>query len=469
VQAISRDGKADGEARVLHAKESARVNRDGGGRATVAVASAGSVDFVRALPKRTLKVFDLADVVAGGDGFSGRRDQGIDARNGRFIRMLPEELAQRPSVTAPNLLSGKTATASSEYSTIHVASNAVDGLTEDNGKTDWVSNAAEGDSNPRLAISGFNSPIRTIRIWTDDDIPIKSIGIRSSTRDQRSLAAADYETSLVEPTEYTDLSDWTTLGVESVEGSYYHDFDVHAPAGTRSLLFDFGDKAWVRVQEAQAFSELIETRERIAVEAYHRVAGLPMVDGVFVPGATAGAMQIDSTGRTFSGFTASVSHSPFFVWAMGRHLAHGPGTVLEGVDYASPRHGLLYMPANKGITFDLDAVRRANAGWRPLRFRSVGGNAEPGEVKPVPGAERGDRVSADLWVLVDGRLRFRRRDINGYSGIVPIILPLGPSDRFLTLVATDADNGVLRDWIVFGDPVLDLVHEEGGRDGKSEP
>ena len=52
-------------------------------------------------------------------------------------------------------------------------------------------------------------------------------------------------------------------------------------------------------------------------------------------------------------------------------------TELGGIDYASSGHGLLFMPANKGITFDLEAIRRANPGYKLLRFRAVAGNTEP--------------------------------------------------------------------------------------------
>ena len=48
-------------------------------------------DFVREIPKRTIKTFDLVDVVAGGDGFSGRRGHGIDATNGRPTDAWPKD------------------------------------------------------------------------------------------------------------------------------------------------------------------------------------------------------------------------------------------------------------------------------------------------------------------------------------------------------------------------------------------
>ena len=36
-------------------------------------------------------------------------------------------------------------------------------------------------------------------------------------------------------------------------------------------------------------------------------------------------------------------------------------------------------------------------------------------------------------------------------------VPLGENDRFLTLAATDGGDGIDCDWIVFGDPRLELL------------
>ena len=74
----------------LHENESARVERSrdaigGGGQITVARLPASAASFVREIPRQTIKTFDLVDAVAGGDGFSGRRNQGIDPRNGRLV------------------------------------------------------------------------------------------------------------------------------------------------------------------------------------------------------------------------------------------------------------------------------------------------------------------------------------------------------------------------------------------------
>ena len=41
------------------------------------------------IPERTVKALDLVDVVAGGDGFFGRRNRGIDPANGRMVDAQP--------------------------------------------------------------------------------------------------------------------------------------------------------------------------------------------------------------------------------------------------------------------------------------------------------------------------------------------------------------------------------------------
>jgi hypothetical protein len=189
---------------------------------------------------------------------------------------------------------------------------------------------------------------------------------------------------------------------------------------------------------------------------YHRVGKPSVVDGVFIPDGRFGAFPVDSAGHTFADFSETTGTSPDYVWAGGRNPVDEPGVnpaLLAGVNYAAPGHAWLYLHANKGITFDLDAVRRANAGGRLLRFRATAGNTEPASGK-------GMSVFADLWVIVDGQVRFRRREINGCNGAIPVVIPLRDTDRFLTLAVTDGGNGAGYDWVIFGDPQLDVMQVE---------
>ena len=194
---------------------------------------------------------------------------------------------------------------------------------------------------------------------------------------------------------------------------------------------------------------------------YHRVEGLPLVDGVFIPDGRHGPVQVDSAGHVFDGCPDTSNQTAYYVWAGSVPGGIAPiPTKFEGIDYAASGHGVLFMLSNKGITFDLDAVRRANPGHKLVRFRAVTGNVETRSAQ-----ETGAPVGADVWVLVDGEVRFRRREINGYNGLFPIALPLGENDRFLTLVATDGGNGIEWDWILFGDPRLELLPVQTGSAG----
>ena len=60
-------------------------------------------------------------------------------------------------------------------------------------------------------------------------------------------------------------------------------------------------------------------------------------------------------------------------------------------------------------------------------------------------------------MFVDGQLKLKRLQLRPKDGVVPVDVELGPHDRFLTLVSTDGGNGNWLDWVVFGDPVLDIA------------
>jgi len=194
---------------------------------------------------------------------------------------------------------------------------------------------------------------------------------------------------------------------------------------------------------------------------YHRVEELPFVDGVFVPDGSVGPVQVDSAGHLFADCPKTTNIVANHVWAGGPIPAvyHPIRTVLGGVDYASKKHGLLFMHSNKGITFDLDAIRKANPNCTIKRFLATAGNTETGN-------EEGQQVYADFWVLVDGQIRFRRWQVNAYNNDFPIAIPIGANDHFLTLASTDGGNGIGWDWIIFGDPRLELVMVANQQDAK---
>ena len=126
---------------------------------------------------------------------------------------------------------------------------------------------------------------------------------------------------------------------------------------------------------------------------------------------------------------------------------------MYGVDYASPGHGLLSICANQGITFDLDAIRQANPNCKIVRFVAVAANTE---IR----SEQGLTASADVWVFVDGQVRKKVREIGAGNGAIPINIAISARDRFLTLATTDAENSIDCDWVMFGDPRLEMVEME---------
>ena len=88
VQVVTSDGRKEGVAHVLHQNESVQVvsgrDKSGTESRTIVIPSVKLVEFVRTIPQRTVKVLDLVDALAGGDGFSGQRGRGIDPTAGQI-------------------------------------------------------------------------------------------------------------------------------------------------------------------------------------------------------------------------------------------------------------------------------------------------------------------------------------------------------------------------------------------------
>jgi hypothetical protein len=287
LEVASVGGKAEGIVQLLHKNESARVEANSGSqrgsrRVILLGPSARTPDFVRKLVKLSIKTLDLVDVVAGGNGFAGRRDRGIDPTNGRIVNAMNQ-----------------------------------------------ASSPLQGDGQ------------------------------------------------------------------------------------------------------------------------YHRVTGMPFVDGVFIPDGGNGAVQVDSAGHVFAGFGRTENSTWQFIWAGGNMLRPPYPTKTWNVDYASPGHGLVFLHANNAITFDLDAIRRANSTHKLIRFCAGAANMQT----------IADRTAlwADAWVLVDGQLRFCQRKMRQWDGVFPVVISIEQKDRFLTLATTDGGDSISGDWIIFGDPRLELL------------
>jgi hypothetical protein len=190
---------------------------------------------------------------------------------------------------------------------------------------------------------------------------------------------------------------------------------------------------------------------------YRRVEELPFVDGVFVPNGAGGPVRTDSAGHACDCFLTGVNETSGPVWAGGVIPTTTTSPIsaeLNGVDYSKPGHGLLSMHANKAVTFDLNAIRRANPDYTLLRFEAVTGGT---------GGAGGLAGLVDMRVIVDGQARFQRRQVSREHGAFVVSVPIARNDHFLTLAVTDGGDGIGGDGVIFGDPRLQMLSDTAGQ------
>jgi hypothetical protein len=202
----------------------------------------------------------------------------------------------------------------------------------------------------------------------------------------------------------------------------------------------------IDVQSGSLANEMIQYIDKAALNQFQHVPDSPFVDGVFVPDGKGGAtIPISSTGLTVEDLPATSGKS----WD---HILNGPVssqdlTTQNGVNFGKAPHRLLGMHANKGITFDLKAIRDAHNG-REFRFSTTvgyGGGAE--------------KTRADYFVYVDAKLRAARRKFGTKDQGNVVAFDIEAGERFLTLIATDGRDGIGHDQVFFGDPQLTIRGE----------
>ncbi len=191
----------------------------------------------------------------------------------------------------------------------------------------------------------------------------------------------------------------------------------------------------------------------------------PFIDGVFVPQGKDRYQVVSSNGHIF--YECPKTNGIYYsniVNGYGRDLVdyhwRAPHGELGNRFYGTAEYPALFMHANLGITYDLDAIRKSLPEGKIARFTADAGLSSD---NPREG-------NFDIWILVDGELKFSRKGINDIRDIISIDIPLKESDRFLTLVSTDGgdpgfeDGRTLRstdsDWCVFARPSLELSLNE---------
>jgi hypothetical protein len=190
---------------------------------------------------------------------------------------------------------------------------------------------------------------------------------------------------------------------------------------------------------------------------YHHTVALPVVDGCFVPNGRSGPVQVDSIGDRFA-FPVTSGMSFNRVWAGGAIPSRGRPlfTMLAGVDYAQPGHGLLFIHSNTGLTLDLAAIRRLHPGASLSNFHCVVGNS----FVPLP-EDGGAEPRAEAHVVVDGKQRFHRAGFSNKDRPFRINVPLAAADRFLTLATTDGGHRTKFNWVLWADPIIESTSDSG--------
>ncbi len=179
----------------------------------------------------------------------------------------------------------------------------------------------------------------------------------------------------------------------------------------------------------------------ITVEQNDELVPVPSyryVDGVFVPKEVEAVAT--STGIRISGYRRSSGQTwDRFIFGPS---SGGTSNMIDGVDYASGPNRMLGMHANKGITFDIEAMRAA-LDFSGALFRAQLGNG---------GAK--EQSQLDFYVYLDGRLVLDHVNVRAQQEGIPIDVQIPETARFLTLVVTEGAQGISHDQAIFGNPEI---------------
>ena len=195
--------------------------------------------------------------------------------------------------------------------------------------------------------------------------------------------------------------------------------------------------------------------------AYAPVPDHDYIDGVFVPVSATGAITVTSAGHT-----TELSFQPVNTrfgtgignWSKPPKGKRAVNPVLNGRLYGIPGQPAIMMKRNKGITFDLAAIRMALPGVKIEAFTALCGISESDRTP-------GNKATASFLVLVDGAARFVGSDLTPASGGAAVRVDLSDRDQFLTLITAFSAVGNPRNHSVFAVPALELVLAQNGIEG----
>jgi hypothetical protein len=242
--------------------------------------------------------------------------------------------------------------------------------------------------------------------------------------------------------------------------------------------------SWLDVQTGQ-FTNFANQNETEATKTYVNVVASDYIDGVFTPDGGSWQVQVSSEGHIFSecpdtggAYSHNISngHEISLIGAAGSGFGPRFPPVLAGKRYGTKEDPVIILTTNKGITFDLAALRKVVPETDIRKFTAICGLSERDIINNICQRYGG---AANFWVLVDGQVRFNTEItyLAGYSPDPPatISVPLNRNDRFLTLIATDGytyDNGFMNDiwedYSLFAKPTLHLVEKHDGKSDKNK-
>lgn len=191
--------------------------------------------------------------------------------------------------------------------------------------------------------------------------------------------------------------------------------------------------------------------DRVGRPQYHPVPERSFVDGVTVPDSEDGTLQVTSRGHLFRE-CPDTTGLYFDEIRNGGPIRMSEGytfpMTFQGQEYGTADKPALFMHTNACITFDLEAIRKAMPAFQIAAFRAR-----------CVLFEKSDRIrteKSDVYVLVDGRIKFKQRGFGQNGLALNVDIPLNQENHFLTLVTTDSDGSIAIDWVGFLEPVLIL-------------
>jgi hypothetical protein len=167
-----------------------------------------------------------------------------------------------------------------------------------------------------------------------------------------------------------------------------------------------------------------------AVYGYHRVETNQFIDGVFVPNADKNPTVISSQGHVFNGPSTSEMFSfniISFFQQYDMRMCNAQPPVFDDIQYNTQTQPTVLLHSNIGITIDLESVRQAYPGLAISKMITGYGSTW---------AE--NRSQVDFFVLVDGVIKHKHKQIRSRKASWPLELDLGSGNRFLTFIVTDS-------------------------------